>query len=161
MHAKNFYSEFLDILKNDFRPADAYAPMSQSGFPQIVTNKNKDNERRLWGGNGKQSGLADLAHARRQIWQINLTNLKPLRRVRGWLEVASYTDGYARMKRATCGEARRAPSSVVVGYGTPFNPDVATNLYMYSSTSQPSYSLSSRTPSTPFAPLHILEESLH
>jgi hypothetical protein len=33
MHAKNFYSEFLDILKNDFRPAGAYAPMSQSGFP--------------------------------------------------------------------------------------------------------------------------------
>jgi hypothetical protein len=33
MHAKNFYSEFLDILKNNFRPAGAYAPMSQSGFP--------------------------------------------------------------------------------------------------------------------------------
>jgi hypothetical protein len=33
MHAKNFYSEFLDILKNDFRPTGAYASMSQSGFP--------------------------------------------------------------------------------------------------------------------------------
>jgi hypothetical protein len=33
MHAKNFYSEFLVILKNDFRPVGAYAPMSQSGFP--------------------------------------------------------------------------------------------------------------------------------
>jgi hypothetical protein len=36
MHAKNFYSEFLDILKNDFRPVGAYAPMSQSGFPQVI-----------------------------------------------------------------------------------------------------------------------------
>jgi hypothetical protein len=35
MHAKNFYSEFLNILKNNFRPASAYAPMSQSGFPYI------------------------------------------------------------------------------------------------------------------------------
>jgi hypothetical protein len=33
MHAKNFSSEFLDIFKNDFRSAGAYAPMSQSGFP--------------------------------------------------------------------------------------------------------------------------------
>jgi hypothetical protein len=33
MHAKNFSSEFLDIFKNDFKPAGAYAPMSQSGFP--------------------------------------------------------------------------------------------------------------------------------
>jgi hypothetical protein len=33
MHAKIFCSEFLDIFKNDFRPAGAYAPMSQSGFP--------------------------------------------------------------------------------------------------------------------------------
>jgi hypothetical protein len=35
MHAKNFYSEFSDILKNDFRPAGAYAPMSRSGFPNL------------------------------------------------------------------------------------------------------------------------------
>jgi hypothetical protein len=33
MHTKNFCSEFLDIFKNDFRPAGAYAPMSQNGFP--------------------------------------------------------------------------------------------------------------------------------
>jgi hypothetical protein len=33
MHAKNFYSEFLDIFKNDFKPAGAYAPMSQNGSP--------------------------------------------------------------------------------------------------------------------------------
>jgi hypothetical protein len=33
MHGKNFYPEFLDILKNDFRPAGAYAHTSQSGFP--------------------------------------------------------------------------------------------------------------------------------
>jgi hypothetical protein len=33
MHDKNFFSEFLDILKNDFRAAGAYTPMSQSGFP--------------------------------------------------------------------------------------------------------------------------------
>jgi hypothetical protein len=33
MHAKNFCSDFLDIFKNDFRPAGAYAPISQSGFP--------------------------------------------------------------------------------------------------------------------------------
>jgi hypothetical protein len=33
MHAKNFCSECLDIFKNNFRPAGAYAPMSQSGFP--------------------------------------------------------------------------------------------------------------------------------
>jgi hypothetical protein len=32
MHAKKFYSEFLDIMKNDFRPEGAYAPMSQNGF---------------------------------------------------------------------------------------------------------------------------------
>jgi hypothetical protein len=32
MHAKNFYSEFLDIFKNNFRSANAYASMSQSGF---------------------------------------------------------------------------------------------------------------------------------
>jgi hypothetical protein len=74
-----------------------------------VTNKNKDNEGKLWGGNGKQSWLADLAHARWEIWQINLIKLGQLRRVRGWLEVASYTNGYARMKRHTCGEASRAP----------------------------------------------------
>jgi hypothetical protein len=37
MHAKNFYSEFLDILKIDFRSAGAYAraPMSQNGFPAL------------------------------------------------------------------------------------------------------------------------------
>jgi hypothetical protein len=34
MHAKNFFLEFLDIFKNDFRSAGAYAPMSQSGFPR-------------------------------------------------------------------------------------------------------------------------------
>jgi hypothetical protein len=34
MHAKNFCSEFLDIFKNDFRPAGVYAPMSQCGFPK-------------------------------------------------------------------------------------------------------------------------------
>jgi hypothetical protein len=39
MHAKNFYSEFLDIFKNDFRPADAYAPMSQNGFPGLKEEK--------------------------------------------------------------------------------------------------------------------------
>jgi hypothetical protein len=33
MHAKKFFSEFLDIFKNNFRPAGVYAPMSQSGFP--------------------------------------------------------------------------------------------------------------------------------
>jgi hypothetical protein len=33
MHAKNFCSKFLNIFKNDFRPAVAYAPMRQSGFP--------------------------------------------------------------------------------------------------------------------------------
>jgi hypothetical protein len=33
MHAKNFCSKFLVIFKNNFRPAGAYAPMSQSGFP--------------------------------------------------------------------------------------------------------------------------------
>jgi hypothetical protein len=36
MHAKNFCSEFLDIFKNDFRPAGAYAPMSQSEFPHTL-----------------------------------------------------------------------------------------------------------------------------
>jgi hypothetical protein len=36
MHAKNFYLIFLDILKNDFKPAGAYAPMSQSGFPLLT-----------------------------------------------------------------------------------------------------------------------------
>jgi hypothetical protein len=35
MHTKNFCSEFLNISKNDFRPAGAYAPMSQSGFPLL------------------------------------------------------------------------------------------------------------------------------
>jgi hypothetical protein len=33
MHTNNFFSEFLNILKNDFIPAGAYTPMSQSGFP--------------------------------------------------------------------------------------------------------------------------------
>jgi hypothetical protein len=32
MHAKNFFSEFLDIFKNDFRPTGAYAPMNQNEF---------------------------------------------------------------------------------------------------------------------------------
>jgi hypothetical protein len=36
MHAKKICSEFLDIFKNDFRPAGAYAPMRQSGFPPIL-----------------------------------------------------------------------------------------------------------------------------
>jgi hypothetical protein len=36
MHAKNFCSEFLDIFKNDFRPAGAYAPMSQSRFSHLL-----------------------------------------------------------------------------------------------------------------------------
>jgi hypothetical protein len=35
MHANNFYLEFLDILKIDFKPAGAYASMSQSGFPVV------------------------------------------------------------------------------------------------------------------------------
>jgi hypothetical protein len=33
MHAKNFFSECLDILKNNFKPTGAYTPMSQNGFP--------------------------------------------------------------------------------------------------------------------------------
>jgi hypothetical protein len=32
-----FFSEFLDILKNDFRLAGAYTPMSQSGFLLYVS----------------------------------------------------------------------------------------------------------------------------
>jgi hypothetical protein len=43
MHPKNFYLEFLDILKNDFRPAGAYAPMSQSGFPNLCCQIYGDN----------------------------------------------------------------------------------------------------------------------
>jgi hypothetical protein len=37
MYAKNFCSKFLDIFKKNFRPAGAYAPMSQSGFPIATT----------------------------------------------------------------------------------------------------------------------------
>jgi hypothetical protein len=33
MHAENFFIEFLDILKNNFRPMGAYTPRSQSEFP--------------------------------------------------------------------------------------------------------------------------------
>jgi hypothetical protein len=36
MQAKNFFKEFLDILKNNFWPMGAYTPRSQNGFP--VTN---------------------------------------------------------------------------------------------------------------------------
>jgi hypothetical protein len=36
MHAKNFSSKILDIFKNNFRPAGAYVPMSQSGFPMCI-----------------------------------------------------------------------------------------------------------------------------
>jgi hypothetical protein len=32
MHANNFFSEFLDILKNIFWPVGASTPRSQSGF---------------------------------------------------------------------------------------------------------------------------------
>jgi hypothetical protein len=39
MHAKHFCSEFLDIFKNDFKPAGAYAPMSQNGFPHVIRCK--------------------------------------------------------------------------------------------------------------------------
>jgi hypothetical protein len=34
MHANNFFSEFLNILKNDFLPVGASTPRSQSGFPK-------------------------------------------------------------------------------------------------------------------------------
>jgi hypothetical protein len=33
MHANNFFSEFLDILKNNFWPVGASTPRSESGFP--------------------------------------------------------------------------------------------------------------------------------
>jgi hypothetical protein len=41
VHAKNFCSEFLDIFKNYFRPAGAYAPMSQNEFPETYLNLSK------------------------------------------------------------------------------------------------------------------------
>jgi hypothetical protein len=42
MHAKNFYSEFLDILKNDFRPVGPYAPMNFRHMPSIESYERKE-----------------------------------------------------------------------------------------------------------------------
>jgi hypothetical protein len=36
MHAKNFLSEFLDILKNNYWLVGASTPGSQSGFPVSI-----------------------------------------------------------------------------------------------------------------------------
>jgi hypothetical protein len=37
MHGNNFFSEFLDILKNNFWPVSTSTPRSQSGFPEAST----------------------------------------------------------------------------------------------------------------------------
>jgi hypothetical protein len=34
MHGNHFFSEFLDILKNNFYPTNAYPTRNQSGFPR-------------------------------------------------------------------------------------------------------------------------------
>jgi hypothetical protein len=122
-----------------------------------VTNKSKDYEGNPWGWNGAVISCRFRTTPDSKFGKINPTKLGQFRRVRGWLEVASDIDGYARMKTEE-GQVRRGSQSSIL------HP-LASNLYMYSPTSQPSYTLSSHTPSTPHAPsvppLHLLKERLH
>jgi hypothetical protein len=77
-----------------------------------VTNKSKDYEGNPWGWNGAVISCRFRTTPDSKFGKINPTKLGQFRRVRGWLEVASDIDGYARMKRDRCGEARRAQSSI-------------------------------------------------
>jgi hypothetical protein len=94
-------------------------------------------------GMERSSHILQISHnARQQIWQNQPHQTRTVQKGEG---LARGRLRHRRICKDEEGQVRRGSQSSIL------HP-LASNLYMYSPTSQPSYTLSSHTPSTPHAP---------